>query len=388
MADRIQIRRGDTTAWNNANPVLEEGEIGLNTTLGQFKIGDGNTQWSDLDYYPSAASLDTSLGSYIQISEKGSVDGVATLDSTGKLTLDQVPDTLATISYVDTKAPLDSPTLTDPTILSPEILLGITNYTDNQYFSDWAWNYNVSMGVLSTFISYDVQTNSLSVQFIHSTGHGGLSVYAANNSGGTITNETLLSSGPALSLSSVGNLVTAVININSIGGTLNISNIQNIVFRVNLGSMAVTKPFSYNETLQYITISSSEILALDGIASNIQTQINSKASLSSPELTGTPTAPTATAGTNTTQIATTAFVKTALDNLIDGAPDALNTLYELAASLGNNENFSSLVVNALALKAPLTSPTFTGTVDFSSATVLGIDSGGTTNTFHPFAMIG
>lgn len=43
--------------------------------------------------------------------------------------------------------------------------------------------------------------------------------------------------------------------------------------------------------------------------------LNSYAPLASPALTGTPTAPTATAGTNSTQIATTAFVKTAIDNL-------------------------------------------------------------------------
>lgn len=47
----------------------------------------------------------------------------------------------------------------------------------------------------------------------------------------------------------------------------------------------------------------------------IQTAVNSKANIASPALTGTPTAPTAAAGTNTTQIATTAFVTTATDNI-------------------------------------------------------------------------
>jgi len=42
----------------------------------------------------------------------------------------------------------------------------------------------------------------------------------------------------------------------------------------------------------------------------LQVAVNSKADINSPNLTGTPTAPTATAGTNTTQIATTAFVLT------------------------------------------------------------------------------
>lgn len=85
------------------------------------------------------------------------------------------------------------------------------------------------------------------------------------------------------------------------------------------------------------------------------------ATLASPTFTGTPAAPTATAGTNTTQIATTAFVSTAVANLVNAAPAALDTLDELAAALGDDANFASTMTNALALKAPLASPTFTGT---------------------------
>lgn len=48
----------------------------------------------------------------------------------------------------------------------------------------------------------------------------------------------------------------------------------------------------------------------------INTALGNKANLASPTFTGTPKAPTATAGTNTTQIATTAFVKTAVDTAI------------------------------------------------------------------------
>jgi hypothetical protein len=79
-----------------------------------------------------------------------------------------------------------------------------------------------------------------------------------------------------------------------------------------------------------------------------------KAPLASPALTGTPTAPTASAATNTTQIATTEFVQTKINNLVAGAPGLLDTLDELAAALGDDENFASDVTNTLALKASLT----------------------------------
>jgi len=83
-------------------------------------------------------------------------------------------------------------------------------------------------------------------------------------------------------------------------------------------------------------------------------------SLVSPELTGTPTSPTAAAGTNTTQIATTAFVSTAVANLVASSPAALDTLDELAAALGDDTNFATNITNALAAKASLASPAFIG----------------------------
>jgi len=94
-----------------------------------------------------------------------------------------------------------------------------------------------------------------------------------------------------------------------------------------------------------------------------------KAPLDSPVLTGNPAAPTAPAGTSTTQLATTAFVQAAIAAMVDAAPGALNTLNELAAALGDNPNFATTMTNALALKAPLASPALTGTPTAPTAAV-------------------
>ena len=72
------------------------------------------------------------------------------------------------------------------------------------------------------------------------------------------------------------------------------------------------------------------------------------APLASPTFTGTPQAPTANAGTNTTQLATTAYVDTAVANLIDGAPAALDTLNELAAALADDSAFNTTITNSIA----------------------------------------
>ncbi|EFH4154830.1 phage tail protein [Escherichia coli] len=80
-----------------------------------------------------------------------------------------------------------------------------------------------------------------------------------------------------------------------------------------------------------------------------------------PTLTGEPKAPTPPAGSNTTRIATTAFIQAAITALIGGAPATLDTLKEIAAAINNDPKFSTTINNALALKAPLSSPALTGT---------------------------
>jgi len=75
-----------------------------------------------------------------------------------------------------------------------------------------------------------------------------------------------------------------------------------------------------------------------------------KAPLASPALTGIPTAPTAAANTNTTQIATTAYVQGEITDLIGGAPGALDTLNELAAAINDDSSYASTITTALGTK--------------------------------------
>ena len=87
---------------------------------------------------------------------------------------------------------------------------------------------------------------------------------------------------------------------------------------------------------------------VDQNESDADTAIALKANIASPTFTGTPAAPTASAGTNTTQLATTAYVTAAVAALIDSAPGAINTLNELAAALGDDANFSTTITNSIA----------------------------------------
>lgn len=63
---------------------------------------------------------------------------------------------------------------------------------------------------------------------------------------------------------------------------------------------------------------------------------------------------------------------TAAAAIVAAAPDALNTLNELAAALGNDASYASTITTALGTKAPIASPTFTGTVSGVTKTHVGL----------------
>ena len=85
--------------------------------------------------------------------------------------------------------------------------------------------------------------------------------------------------------------------------------------------------------------------------SQVDASLNLKANLISPTFIGTPSAPTASYDNSSNQLATTGFVQGRISSIINGAPAALDTLYELAAALGNDANYASTVTNALTQKA-------------------------------------
>jgi len=104
------------------------------------------------------------------------------------------------------------------------------------------------------------------------------------------------------------------------------------------------------------------------------TKVQSELIVDDVALAGNPTTSTQSAGNNTTRIATTAFVTTAVNNLIDSAPGTMDTLNEIAAALGDDPSFTTTVNNAIATKLPLAGGTMTGNI--AHASDFTIDAGG------------
>ncbi|MCR1070658.1 phage tail protein [Escherichia coli] len=135
------------------------------------------------------------------------------------------------------------------------------------------------------------------------------------------------------------------------------SSTDNITLKIDPAVVLATRKYVDDKALE-LKVYADDQMAKHLAAPDPHSQYAPKAS---PTFTGTPKAPTPAAGNNTTQVATTAFVQAALTALINGAPATLNTLKEIAAAINNDPNFSTTINNALALKAPLSSPALTGT---------------------------
>ena len=142
-------------------------------------------------------------------------------------------------------------------------------------------------------------------------------------------------------VSKVGSLSTGVMSVTTgnTNGTLSVDGTDVPV--KGLGSAA------YTNSSDYLSANSTaaDSNKLGGINAANYAQNNS------PSFTGTPTAPTAATGTNTTQIATTAFVQNTVADLVDSAPTTLDTLNELAAALGDDPNFATTIATQLGNKA-------------------------------------
>ncbi|MEB8322270.1 phage tail protein [Escherichia coli] len=135
------------------------------------------------------------------------------------------------------------------------------------------------------------------------------------------------------------------------------SSTDNITLKIDPAIVLATRKYVDDKALE-LKVYVDDLMAKHLAAPDPHSQYAPKAS---PTFTGTPKAPTPAAGNNTTQLATTAFVQAALMALINGAPATLDTLKEIAAAINNDPKFSTTINNALALKAPLSSPALTGT---------------------------
>ena len=360
MATRMQQRRGTAAQWTAADPILAAGEIGYETDTNQFKIGDGVNAWSDLSYFKNLEDLGGTLDDYVPLTQKGAFNGVAPLDGAGKIPLGYLSNLVA-----NAPAALDTLVEIADALTVVETSIG-THNADTTFVHGIA---DTQVLATNSSVTTAIATHSSDTTDVHgiadtsvletTTGAQAKADAAAlaevNTHNADQTNVHGIADTALLATKAYADAVgtteatsrgTAISTHNS--ATANVHGISDT-------ALLATKAYADNavSTHAALTLNVHGIADTSALAtkSYVDTADNLKAALASPDFTGTPTAPTAAAGTNTTQVATTAFVGTAVSALVASAPAALDTLNELAAALGSDANFSTTMTNALALKA-------------------------------------
>jgi hypothetical protein len=363
MATRMQQRRGTAAQWTAANPTLAAGEIGFETDTNKFKLGNGSTAWTSLAYF-----VDASI-----VFDSSEVQGL--VDTAVSNLIDGAPNTLNTLNELAAAIADDQ---------------SYSAYVANAFSTQGTRLTNLEGNVTAiittaTALANTVSTNSsnttseLSTLSNNLTTHANLSVNAhgiSNTAALVYTSDARLTDSrtPTDGSVSEGKIASSAVTSAKIA--------DDAVTSAKILDSAVTSAKIAANTIVNSDINSEAAIDQSKVA-NLTSDLSAKlasadasstyAPLVSAALTGTPTAPTANTATNTTQIATTAFVQQEIAILTDSAPGLLNTLDELAAALGDDANFAATTANAIALKAPLSAPTFTGLVTVAASGIAFTD---------------
>ena len=291
---RIQLRRDTASAWTTANTVLNAGELGLETDTSKIKVGDGTNSWQNLSYivYPKAFSDLTSTPTTIAgygITDAfdgafGSLSGKPTTVAGYGIT-----DALTSVSFAQVTA--------KPTTVAG---YGITDAFDGAFSS--------LTGKPTTLSGYSITDAApLASPTFTGTPAGPTATSGTNTTQFATTAfvQTALSghsSGANVSVSASAPSSPAA-------GDLWFDSSELILYVY----------YADGDSNQWVQTNPSSIQTggFDGVFSSLTGKpttisgygITDAASTNSPSFTGTPSAPTAASGTNTGQLATTAFVR-------------------------------------------------------------------------------
>jgi hypothetical protein len=283
------------------------------------------------------------------------------------------PVSTATQTALDAKAPLASPTFTGTVAGITKTMVGLAN-VDNTSDEDKPVSTDTQAALdLKAPLANPTFTGTVAGVTKSMVGLGNVdNTTDAGKPISTATQTALDLKAPIASptfTGTVAGITKSMVGLGSVDNTTDASKPVSTATQTALDAKAPIASPTFTGTVSGITKSMVGLGSVDNttdagkpISTATQTALDLKAPLASPALTGTPTAPTAATGTNTTQVATTGFVQQEIAILTTGAPGLLNTLDELAAALGDDANYAATVTTALTAKAPIASPTFTGTV--------------------------
>jgi hypothetical protein len=367
---RIQFRRGTAAAGANqwTTQVLYAGEVGYETDTGRFKIGDGSTAWNTLKY---AAVVPTGFIGNSGIYVNPSSNGETVTISVSGITSSQMNDFNTAVDSRITAAAVSPTQVMD--IVNSGLAKG--NNIDLSYNTG---THIVTVAVTGLTIGSDVQAYDAglaSIASLTTTSNN----YIYTTSSDTYTTGVITSFGRSLlddadaaagrTTLGLGTISTFNSGDYSLAGHSHIvSDITNFASGVSgllpsfTGVSGVqVSPLSNNQYTISLSDPSIQVGDITDFGSGVSGLVNGiYAPINSPALTGTPTAPTAAADTNTTQLATTAFVL--------GQASSSNPNMDGSVSAGSSNKYSRAdhVHPSDTSRAALDGAVFTGSVTIPS----------------------
>ena len=345
---RLQIRRGTASQWTSANPTLAAGEMGVETDTRKVKIGDGTTGWTSLNYIAADNPEISEIAQDAIDAALVAGTGIVKSYNDGANTITVSVDT----SVIATKAELAE--VAQDSI--DQALTAGTGITKNYNDAANTLTVSVDTNVISTKQYVDDEITNLGNNLNNS-----IDDYIPLSEKGTLGGVATLDANVLVPLSQlthatdytdseISNHNDEFQNVHGIADTANLVTVNDAQTLTNktLTSPVINQPTGITKSDVGLSNVDNTSDINKPISTDTQTALNLKSDLDSPSFTGVPTAPTAASTTNTTQIATTAFVTTAVSNLVDGAPGLLNTLNELAAAVNDDENFAASVAQQIS----------------------------------------
>jgi len=329
VATRIQLRRDIEDDWFRDNPILRSGEIGISLDLNTFKIGDGSTPWRDLAY-----ALSGTLGEYIPLNQKSVANGVAALDSSGKVPDSQIPAGIARDSEV-----------------SSAITTAINNLVDGapgalDTFNELAAAINDDANYATTLTSaLATKANSADV------------TTAISAAASTAASDATSKANAAQAASTAAAAVDATTKANAAQAAAISASATDATTKANAAQAAAGTEADTKVSTAISALTKSSV----GLA-NVDNTSDANKPVSTAQATAIATAKSEAIADATSQV----------NAVISSAPAALNTLDELAAALGDDASFAATVTSSLTAKAPIASPTFTGTVSGITKSMVGL----------------
>jgi hypothetical protein len=349
---RLQLRRGLADDWFDANPTLAAGEIGIETDTNTFKFGDGNTPWNSLEY-----ALSGTVDDYIPLSTKAQAGGVASLDNSGFVPVSQLPP----LAKVTVSAVANSAARLALTAEAGDIAIQADNgqsyvLASSPASTDGNWRALVgSEAVVDTVESALIAGIGLDKTYDDASGTITIDIDS------TVATKTYADQAVS---------AEAAFRVSGDSGSVSTA-AADATAKANAAQAAAASALSAHNA---VTTNVHGIEDTSILVTTTGTQTLLSKSLTSPQMTGVPVAPTATAGTDTTQVATTAFVQDAIELVVGAAPAALNTLAEIATSLANNADLSGTLTSSISGKVAKSGDTMSGVLDMGSNKITSLST--------------